>query len=115
MKLLRILICGAMSLATPNAFAANGEMGTGVPTFGIYTQAPGLAMQISVWSLANPTTPMAAGCGSLVLTPATMGLDSFKMAMATLTAAKVAGMRVRFYAHIERDGGCGVDYVQLND
>jgi hypothetical protein len=37
------------------------------------------------------------------------------MAFATLTAAKMSGRRVRFYAHAERDGGCGVDYVELGD
>jgi hypothetical protein len=42
-----------------------------------------------------------------------MGIEAYKMAFATMTAAKIAGSRVRFYAHADRDGGCGVDYVEL--
>lgn len=44
-----------------------------------------------------------------------MGLDSYKIAAATLTAAKISGTRARFCAHGERDGGCGVDYVRIED
>jgi hypothetical protein len=42
-----------------------------------------------------------------------MGMDAYKMAVATLTAARLSGAKVRFFAHAERDNGCGVDYVQL--
>lgn len=59
----------------------------------------------------DPTFP--AGCTSLMLHPVTMGLDAYKLAAAALLAAKVSGMRIRFYAHAPRDGGCGVDYVEL--
>jgi ABC-type enterochelin transport system permease subunit len=112
MKILRILTLSAMFLAAENATAATGEMGTGVPHFGIYSAATG--MQIVVFSIASPTRPFPAGCTNIVLTPGTMGLDTYKMAMATLTAASLAGRQVRFYAHGERDGGCGVDFVQLD-
>ena len=40
---------------------------------------------------------------------------TIQIAAATLLTARVAGMRVRFFAHSERDNGCGVDYVQLDD
>jgi hypothetical protein len=43
-----------------------------------------------------------------------MGMDSCKMAVATLTAARLAERPVRFYAHAERDGGRGVDFVQID-
>ena len=95
-----------------SASAASGEMGTGVPHFGVYSAATG--MQIVVFSVASPTRPFPAGCTNIVLTPTTMGLDSYKMAMATLTAARLAERPVRFYAHGERDGGCGVDFVQID-
>jgi len=98
--------------ATGSASAASGEMGTGVPHFGVYSAATG--MQIVVFSIANPARPFPSGCTNIVLTPTTMGLDSFKMAMATLTAATLADRPVRFYAHGERDGGCGVDFVQID-
>ena len=113
MKKQGFLLGCALALAAGNASAASGEMGTGVPTFGVFSQATGAT--IAVWSLANPSTPLPAGCQTLYLTPATMGLDAYKMAFATLTAAKMSGRRVRFYAHAERDGGCGVDYVELGD
>jgi ABC-type enterochelin transport system permease subunit len=112
MKILRILALSAMFLAAENASAATGEMGTGVPHFGVYSAATG--MQIVVFSIANPTRPFPAGCTNIVLTPTTMGIDSYKMALATLTAAKLAERPVRFYAHGERDNGCGVDYVQID-
>jgi hypothetical protein len=84
---------------------------SGVPHFGLYSQATGT--EIRVWSLLNPTVPFPAGCTALVLRPETMGIEAFKIAAATLLTARVSGMRVRFYAHAPRDGGCGVDYVQL--
>jgi hypothetical protein len=102
--------CGISAISQP-ALAATGEMGTGIPRFGIYSQAVGPA--VLVWSLTNPTVPFPAGCSSLVLTPGTMGWDSYKIAIATMTAARLSGNRIRFYAHAERDGGCGVDYVEM--
>jgi hypothetical protein len=93
------------------AFAASGEMGTGVPNFGSYSLATGT--HLSVWSLANATRPMAAGCAALTLSPETMGLDAYKIAVAMLVAAKISERSVRFYAHGEHEGGCGVDYVEI--
>jgi len=113
MKLLRVLVAVTMTFGVGNAFPASGEMGTGVPHFGMYSAATG--MQLVVFSIANATRPFPAGCTNLILTPGTMGMDSYKMAMATMTAAKVAGKPVRFYAHSERDGGCGVDFVSMED
>jgi hypothetical protein len=112
MKLLRVLVCGAMTFAASIASAASGEMGTGVPNFGVFGQAAG--SYIAVWSLSNISIPQPSGCTTLYLYPATMGLDAYKMSMAILTAAKLSGARVRFYAHADRDGGCGVDYVGLD-
>jgi hypothetical protein len=110
MRIVSALLGSALALAANNAFAASGEMGTGVPHFGVYSHG-GAYMRI--WSLAQITRPLPSGCTSLILTPNTMGIDSYKMAFATLTAAKLAGRAVRFYAHAELDGGCGVDYVEL--
>jgi hypothetical protein len=108
-----MFVGGFMMVAAGHAYAASGEMGTGVPNFGVYSAATG--MRIVVFSISNPIRPFPAGCTNIVLTPGTMGLDSYKMAVATLTTAKATGMRVRFYAHDYRDNGCGVDYVQLED
>ncbi len=104
-----VLVCGT-------AQAATGEMGTGIPEFGIYSSvvvAP--AGQVTIVSLASPTINFPAGCTSLTMTPASMGADAYKLAVATLLAAKVAGKPVRFYAHAARDAGCGVDYVQMKN
>ena len=87
------------------------EMGTGVPQFGSYSMATGTV--IRVWSLGQQTRPMPAGCTSLILTPETMGMEAYKIAVALLTTARVSGLSVRFFAHGERDGGCGADYVEL--
>ena len=114
MKSKKILAWTALSLAcamTQHVSAASGEMGTGVPRFGIYSD-PAIA-HIQVWALDDATVAFPAGCANLMLNPATMGLDAYKLAAAALIAAKVSGMRVRFYAHAPRDGGCGVDYVEL--
>jgi len=100
-----------IGLGTGSASAASGEMGTGTPQFGIYSEV--LGVHIRVWSLSNSTVNFPAGCSALVLTQGTLGADTYKAAIATLTAAKAAGMRVRFYAHAERDGGCGIDYFEL--
>lgn len=102
-----------VALASQNASAAAGEMGTGVPYFGVYSQATGTMLR--VYSLGSPYINFPAGCDAIVLTPATMGMESFKIAFATLTTARISGLKVRLYAHGERDGGCGADYVQLQD
>ena len=98
-----------MGFLCETASAAQGEVGTGVPTFGVYAQS--LGGHIVVYGLSNPTINFPAGCTNLVLTPTSMGAEPFKMAYATLLAAKVSGMAVRFYAHV--DNGCSADYVQL--
>ena len=94
--------------------AASGEMGTGIPSFGQYGDASGSNYTV-VWGLGNAMIPFPAGCSYLIVTRATMGADPFKIAVATMLTAKVTGKSVRFYAHADRDGGCGVDYVQLMD
>lgn len=94
-----------------HATAGQGEMGTGVPDFGIYSAATGV--HTIVWSMADATIPFASGCVNLSLTPDTMGMDTYKLAIATMLVAKTSNRRVRFYAHASRDTGCGVDYVQL--
>lgn len=103
----------ALSLLTSNpAAAAEGEMGVGIPGFGSYSAATGV--ETIVWSLQEAQLPLPAGCPYIKLTAATMGMDAYKIAVATLLMAKATGRAVRFYAHAARDGGCGVDYVQLN-
>ena len=93
------------------ALAAQYEMGTGVPSnIGLYSAATGV--NAYVW-LSDVTLALPAACGNLVLSPATMGMDAYKLAIATLLTAKASNKRVRFYAHAERDGGCGADYVPL--
>jgi hypothetical protein len=109
----KVLIAGAAALFAQVVFAASGEMGTGIPNFGLYSQATGL--QIRVWNLSSATMSFPVGCVAIILTPETMGMESYKMAFTLLTTAKLSGTRVRFYAHADRDGGCGVDYMQLAD
>jgi hypothetical protein len=113
MKILRrkIVIAFLIVGLTHSAFAATGEMGTGIPQFGIYSAATGV--QTLVWSLSNATIPMASGCSRLVLEPTTMGMDTYKLAVATMMAAKLSGKQVKFYAHDVYDGGCGVDYIEM--
>jgi hypothetical protein len=41
-----------------------------------------------------------------------LGADTYKIAIAMMMMANASGTKVRFYAHAERDGGCGVDYVE---
>jgi hypothetical protein len=64
-------------------------------------------------SLKEATLNFPSSCNYLILTASTMGLDSYKLAVSILTTAKLTGTAVRFYAHADRDGGCGVDYIQL--
>jgi hypothetical protein len=96
-----------------NASAAQGEMGTGTPHFGVYTESFGGAA--IVWSLANATLGFPAGCTYLYVSPASLGSGTFRIAIATMLTAKTTGKKVRFYSHAPRDGGCGVDYVELVD
>ncbi len=112
MKFLRPLIATLLfaSLVQP-AFSAIGHMGTGTPEFGIYGSPHGNI--VNVWSLTNQTQAFPAGCTALTVRSATLGMDSYKIIVATLLAAKVSGKRIFFYAHAERDSGCGVDYVQI--
>lgn len=88
-------------------------MGSGIPEFGMYSAAAGI--EARVWRLVESTVPFPAGCPQIVLRPQTMGMDSYKLAVGTMVAARLAGKRVRFCAHAPRDGGCGVDFVQLVD
>ena len=89
---------------------ATGEMGTGKPNFGVYG-----GNQTIVFSLANAIINFPAGCTSIMLSATSFGIDSYKLAIAQLTAARLTGKRVRLYAHTARDGGCGADFVQLMD
>ena len=86
-------------------------MGTGLPDFAIHSAPVG--NYAIVWSIADATIPFANGCAQLRLSPETMGMDSYKIAITIMLTAKVSKTRVRFYAHAPRDGGCGVDYIQL--
>jgi hypothetical protein len=107
----KILTCLVPLAIHAFAHAASGEMGTGVPEFGMYSDATGA--EVRVWRLTNAALGFPAACASLRLTPTTMGINPYKMAVATLLTAKASGRPVRFYAHAERDGGCGVDYVEM--
>ncbi len=103
---------GSLLMTAASAFAAQGEMGTGVPRFGIYS--PGAGGQLSiVWQLEDASLGFPSGCTNLVLSAGTMGLDTYKMAIATMTVARATTRRVRFFAHAPRDGGCGVDCVEM--
>lgn len=108
----RFAIAGASLLMLSLAgHAASGEMGTGIPSFGSYSAPTGVAT--AVYRLDEASIPMPQGCSILQLTAATMGMDAYKIAVATLLVAKTSGKRVRFFAHDARDGGCGVDYVEM--
>lgn len=100
-----IVVCAMLGLA--RATAAQGEFGVGVPQFGSYSSATGV--QIIAWRIDDVTVPFPAGCSSISLTPATMGMDSYKIAVATMLTARSSGRRVRLCAHAPRDTGCGVD------
>ena len=99
-----------VALAAPNVRA--GEMGAGVPSVGLYTQAAGSKTLIFLKDLV---TPLAAGCSYLILSAGTVGDRDYKIAHALLLSASLTNRRVRFYAHGTWDGGCGVDYVQILD
>ena len=72
------------------------------------------ALNTMVWALGAPTISFPAGCSNVTLTQATMGIDGYKLAVAALLMAKAANLQVRLYATTTRDGGCGVDMVQMN-
>ena len=105
------------SLGTPQtASAASGEMGIGVPEFGFYSSAATPPNgQTIIFSLAGATLNFPAGCSQLTLIPGSMGMDTYKLAAATLLTSKATGKKVRFYAHAPRDAGCGIDFIQLLD
>jgi hypothetical protein len=105
-------LTGLLSAWQQAANAANGEMGTGVPQFAVYSAAVG--PYVVIWGLVDSTIPFPAGCSQIRMTPTTMGVDSYKAAIAVMTAARLSNRPMRFYAHADRDGGCGVDYFQLN-
>jgi hypothetical protein len=109
-SMFRVVLLGLSSAAT-SAHAAIGEMGTGIPAFGQYAASQG--GHVAVWSLSNSSIPMPTGCTALYLLPSVFGTEPYKIAIATLLAAKVAEKRVRFYSHTEN--GCNVDYVQIVD
>jgi len=114
LKLSGFALMGLLSFLPRTTSAASGEMGFGViAEYGAYSKATG--EMLVIWGLKNVKIPMAAGCPYLYLTPQTMGLTAFKNAQAMLLVARVTKKPVRFYAHGERDGGCGVDYIQIND
>jgi hypothetical protein len=108
-KLLAAAFTGLLHVAS---MSAQGEMGTGVPAnVGLYSNATG--MSAIIWSMTDLSTPLPAGCTLLILSPATMGMDAYKVAISAVMLAKATGKRVRFYAHAPRDSGCGVDYVEV--
>lgn len=86
-------------------------MGLGTPQFGSYSSVTG--MQTVVWRLDDAITPFPAGCPAILLTPATMGMDSYKIAIAIMLTARTSGRRIRFFVHGPRDTGCGVDYIEM--
>jgi hypothetical protein len=108
----RVCFIALIFSASLSAHAAVGEMGTGVPNIGIYSGAVGNA-NIRIWSLANPTINFPTGCTSILISRSTVG-DDYKVMLSVILTAKSLGKPVRFYAHAERDGGCGVDYVHLD-
>jgi hypothetical protein len=108
----RRLATAFLGLLNGASMAAQGEMGTGVPAnVGLYSNATG--MSAIIWSMTDLSTPLPAGCTLLTLSPATMGMDAYKVAISAVMLAKATGKRVRFYAHAPRDSGCGVDYVEV--
>lgn len=111
-RLLRhISFTGLMLSTSLTAHAAVGDMGTGMPHFAIYSAATGA--NIRIWSLANATINFPTGCTSIFITRTTAG-DDYKIMLAVILLAKSLGRPIKFYAHAERDGGCGVDYVQMD-
>jgi hypothetical protein len=105
-----ICFFGVILGASSTANAATGEMGNGMPNIGIYSSATGA--NIRIWFLANATVNFPTGCTSILISRTTVG-DDYKVMLSVILTAQALGKPVRFYAHAERDGGCGVDYVQM--
>ena len=101
-----------LALGSGAAQAAQGEMGVGVPEFGMYSATGTYTI---VTGLRDATAPFPAGCTTIMLSATTMGLDNYKLAIGTMVAARLTNKKIRFYAHAPRDGGCGVDYIALID
>lgn len=76
---LHVVAVADFILAPPAVIAAQGELGTGIPKFGIYSAALGVSAYTAVWQLEDATVPFPSGCTSLILSPATMGVDSYKI------------------------------------
>lgn len=114
-KLIRVAaileIIALFSMAS-SANAAMGEMGVGTPLFGVYSAAIVNPPETLVWELANATRGFPAGCSRLTLNSGTMGMDTYKIALAIMMQARAMNTRVKFYAHSELNGGCGVDFVE---
>ena len=88
-------------------------MGTGVPSFGLYSNPTG-GPYARVWSIDERTIGLPIECPSgIILNPTNMGLEAYKLAVAMMMSAKISNRKVRFYAHSSTEGGCGADYVQL--
>lgn len=100
-----------LGLFSNPVFAAVGEMGIGIPDFGIY--AKNANPHITVWSLGSASVPFPAGCTTLTVTPDILGADAYKLAVATLLLAKATNKKVRFYNHSTLNGACGFDYFQI--
>lgn len=117
-RLLRSMGCASLIASliigtTMSAHAATGEMGNGVPQIGIYSGAAGHG-HIRIWSLANATVNFPTGCTSILISRTTVGEQDYKVMLSIILTAKSLGKPVRFYGHAERDGGCGMDYIQLD-
>jgi hypothetical protein len=104
-----VAVAGLCAGLSAPASAAQGEMGTGVPTFAIYAQS--LGGHVMVTHLADASINFPSGCTALYLIPGVMGPEPMKIAVATMLTAKAAHKSVRFYAH--SDNGCYVDFVQM--
>jgi hypothetical protein len=112
LTLLRAALVAAALMTSTNALAASGEMGTGVPRWAQFGDVYG--GYILVKSLSGASIPFPSGCESgIIITSGTMGRDPLAAAISMLLAAKITGVPVRFVAHTTRDGGCGVDYIEL--
>ena len=95
-------------LPASQAGAVTGEMGTGIPNIILITQPYG--SRLVLW-LTDATVPMPASCPTISISPGTVGERDYQFIHSMLLSAKAVNKRLRFYAIVERDGGCGVDYV----
>lgn len=77
------------------AWTTQGEMGTGTPQFGFYSDAAYAGGKATVWGMKNISTPFPSGCSNITLTANTMGVDSFKQALAVMITAQALGKSVR--------------------